>query len=176
MKLFRENTWVLKCLYHLDLLTKGEDWIFIYQKSSTISRLIKSATKSVCIIFHMFAVFFTKGVMPFICKKVLYLLQVVANRKGYFSICRKIPLNRGDSKSTIVVGVWKSRNWCAYLLLLEDCKRSLSGRLVQRSNNSENLTRGVRGLEYSCLKRGIRICYCAIYFIAFIFLQILSFI
>lgn len=45
------------------------------------------------------------------------------------------PLNWFDSKFNVIVGVWKSRKWCDYLLLLEYCKRSLNVRLVQRSNN-----------------------------------------
>lgn len=57
-------------------------------------------------------------------------------------------LNWFDSKSTIVVGVCvKSKKWCAFLLMLEDCRRSFGLRFVQRSNNSENISRGVRGLD-----------------------------
>lgn len=87
-----------------------------------------------------------------------------AYRKNCLFICWKSSLNKGDSKSVVVIGVWKSRKWCASLLLLEDYKRSHSGRLVHKFDNSENLSWGLREFDYSCLKRVTSIYLCVIYF------------
>lgn len=42
----------------------------------------------------------------------------------------------------------------AYLLLLENYRRNLGVRLVQRSNNSESISRGVRGLDIPLVDKG----------------------
>lgn len=66
----------------------------------------------------------------------------------------KGPLNRGDSKSTIGLVFVKSKKWFSSLLFLENCRKSLGVKLVQRSNNSENLSRGVRGLNVPLVDKG----------------------
>lgn len=63
-------------------------------------------------------------------------------------------LNQGDSKYTISLVFVKSRNWFAFLLLLEDCMRSLGVRLVQISNNNENHSRDVMGLDVALVDNG----------------------
>lgn len=55
------------------------------------------------------------------------------------------------------------------LLMLEDCRIGLCWRLVQRSDIVENLSQGVRGLEYSQILRGTRIYHCVLYFLHLFF-------
>lgn len=74
-----------------------------------------------------------KQKLVYLMVHVIVIIVLVIIEKGYF--------NWFNSKSTIVVGVFvKLRNLCASFLLLEDCRRSLGVRLVQRSNNSENVS------------------------------------
>lgn len=89
--------------------------------------------------------YYKQKVVYFLVYVIMIIVLVINRQKSFELVWLKI-----YHKFCVFV---KSRKLCASLLLLEDYRRSLGVRFVQKYNNSENPSRSVKGLDVSLIEK-----------------------